>query len=136
MTFPILFHLLTITIYSCTFVSRLCAILVLLVNVTYSMLFTHRHWNTVLLRSMLVYPGAQRWLLKQQGNTFFTWTFSSYDNKNVTGGFGFALLRSVIGWQTLTPFSQPMGSQSKTNLDMLARVFPRLAPVTCIYFEF
>ena len=63
-------HSLSFAYGSCSFVSRLCAILVLLVNVTYSMLFTHRHWSTVLLRSMLVYPGAQRWLPKQQGNTF------------------------------------------------------------------
>ena len=34
------------------------------------------------------------------------------------------------------PLSQPMGSQTKTNHVLAARVFPRLAPVTCICFEF
>ena len=36
----------------------------------------------------------------------------------------------------LMPFSQPMGIQTKTNRIFAARVFPRLAPVTCISFEF
>ena len=36
----------------------------------------------------------------------------------------------------LPPLSQPIRSQTKTNRDLRARVFPRLAPFTCIYFEF
>ena len=47
--------------------------------------------------------------------------------------FGFALLCS--DWlKTLAPLSQP--SKTKTNRDLLARVFPRLTPVACIGFEF
>ena len=36
----------------------------------------------------------------------------------------------------LAPLSQPMEIQTKTNCDTIARVFPRLAPVTCHCFEF
>ena len=32
--------------------------------------------------------------------------------------------------------SQPIRSKTKTNRDLLAPVFPRLAPVICICFEF
>ena len=35
-----------------------------------------------------------------------------------------------------TPLPQPMRSKTKTNRAWLARVFPRLALVTCISFEF
>ena len=45
----------------------------------------------------------------------------------------------LCDWLTkLTPLSQPMGIQTKTNRVLAARVFPRLAPVTCIKicFEF
>ena len=34
------------------------------------------------------------------------------------------------------PFSQPMGSQIKTNRALVARVFPHLTQVTCICFDF
>ena len=34
------------------------------------------------------------------------------------------------------PFSQPIRSKVKTNHDLLARVFPRLAPAACICFGF
>ena len=40
-------------------------------------------------------------------------------------------------WLTkLAPLSQPMGIQTKTNRVLAARVFPRLASVTYICFEF
>ena len=35
----------------------------------------------------------------------------------------------------LAPLSQPMGIQTKTNRVFVARVFPRLAPVACIFFR-
>ena len=35
-----------------------------------------------------------------------------------------------------TALSQPMRRKSKINRDLLARVFSRLAPVTCLCFEF
>ena len=50
--------------------------------------------------------------------------------------FGFALLGLVIGQKNLAPLYQPMRSETKTNRDLLERVFPRLAPLTCICFEF
>ena len=34
------------------------------------------------------------------------------------------------------PPSQPIRCKSKTNRDLVTRVFPRLRPVTCIYFVF
>ena len=41
----------------------------------------------------------------------------------------------LCDWSTkFKPFSQPMESQTKSNRDFLARVFPRLAPVTCTVF--
>ena len=47
---------------------------------------------------------------------------------NVT--FGGSILRSAIGWKNSRPFFQPMRSKPKTNRDLLACVFPRLAPAT------
>ena len=38
--------------------------------------------------------------------------------------------------EKLAPLFQPMSSKTKTNGDMAARVFPRLAPNTCICFDF
>ena len=37
--------------------------------------------------------------------------------------------------KNLAPLSRPIRSKTQTNLDLLTRVFPRLAPVTCICFE-
>ena len=49
----------------------------------------------------------------------------------------FELLRSVIGLEIrLPPPSQPIRSKTKTNRDLVTRVFPRFRPVTCINFEF
>ena len=38
--------------------------------------------------------------------------------------------------KNLAPIYQPIRSKTKRNRDLLARLFPRLAPVTCICFEF
>ena len=44
---------------------------------------------------------------------------------------------SLCDWlKNLAPLSRPIRSKTQTNRDLLARVFPRLAPVTCICFEF
>ena len=44
---------------------------------------------------------------------------------------------SFCDWfEKLATLSQPIGSKTKTNRDLVARVFPPLAPVTCICFEF
>ena len=48
--------------------------------------------------------------------------------------FGFALLSYEI--KNLTPPSQPIRYKTKTNRDLVTRVFPRLASVTHIFFEF
>ena len=46
-------------------------------------------------------------------------------------------ITTLCDWFTkLAPLSQPMAIQTKTNRLLAARVFPRLAPVTCICFEF
>ena len=46
-------------------------------------------------------------------------------------------ITTLCDWLTkLAPLSQPMGIQPKTNRVFAARVFPRLAPVTCICFKF
>ena len=47
-------------------------------------------------------------------------------------------LTTLCDWLIkLTPLSQPMRSKTKTSRDSLARVFPRLAPVTsCISIAF
>ena len=49
--------------------------------------------------------------------------------------FGFALLRSVIGLETRATLSTNQ-IKTKTNRELVTRVFPRLRPVTCIHFEF
>ena len=42
----------------------------------------------------------------------------------------------VCGWlKNLASLSRPIRSKTKTNRDLPVRVFPRLAPVTCIFFE-
>ena len=49
--------------------------------------------------------------------------------------FGFATLCDWL--EKLAPLSQPMGgSKTKTKRDSLTCVFPRLAPVNCICFQF
>ena len=43
---------------------------------------------------------------------------------------------TVCDWlKNLTPLSRPIRSKTKINRDLPARVFPRLAPATCICFE-
>ena len=80
-------------------------------------------------------------------------------SKVIRVSFGFALLRSVIGYKiaplstSLPGFSVSLPREKKredsgnevgatqkcktqTNRDLLARVFPRLTPVACICFVF
>ena len=35
----------------------------------------------------------------------------------------------------LAPLSQPIRCKTKTNRELVTRVFPRFRPVTCVYFE-
>ena len=45
-------------------------------------------------------------------------------------------IATVCDWlKNFAPLSQPIRSKTKTNRDLLARVFPRLARATCICFE-
>ena len=48
--------------------------------------------------------------------------------------FSFAELYDWLA--KLAPLFQPIRNETKINRASLARVFPRLAPVTCISFEF
>ena len=57
-------------------------------------------------------------------------------SKVIRNCFGVTLLRSMIGLKKLAPPSQPIRNKTKTNRDLVARVFSRLAPVTCICFKF
>ena len=62
-----------------------------------------------------------------------------YPNLGINFNFAFALVCSttLCDWLAkLAPFSRPMRSKTKTNRDLFARVFPRLAPVTRVCFEF
>ena len=46
-------------------------------------------------------------------------------------------ITALCDWLTkLAPLSQPIGIQTQTNRVFAARVSPRLAPVTCVCFEF
>ena len=46
-------------------------------------------------------------------------------------------IATLCDWlKNFAPLSQPIRSKTKTNRDLLTRVFPCLAPATCIYFEF
>ena len=48
-----------------------------------------------------------------------------------------ALFTALCDWsRKLTQPSQPIRCKTKTNRGLVTRVFPRLRPVTCIYFEF
>ena len=45
-------------------------------------------------------------------------------------------IATLCDWlKTLAPLPRPIRSKTKTNRDLLARVFPRLARATCICFE-
>ena len=48
----------------------------------------------------------------------------------------FVSLRSVIGLKKFTPPSQPIRCKTKTDRDLVTRVFQPLRPVTCMYFVF
>ena len=39
-------------------------------------------------------------------------------------------------FRKLAPPSKPIRYKTKTNRDLVTRVFPRLRPVTCVYFDF
>ena len=57
---------------------------------------------------------------------------------NVESNFAIALILHgyVLDWlKNLVPFSQPIRSEIKTNPDLLAHIFPRLAPATCSCFK-
>ena len=46
-------------------------------------------------------------------------------------------IATLCDWlKNLAPLSRPIRSKTKTNRDLLARVFPRLAPASRICFEF
>ena len=46
-------------------------------------------------------------------------------------------IATLCDWlKNLAPLSQPVRSKTKTNRDLLARVFPRMVPATCISFAF
>ena len=49
-------------------------------------------------------------------------------------GFAFATLHDWL--RKLSPLFHLIRSKTKTNRDLLARVFPRFASATCNYFEF
>ena len=45
-------------------------------------------------------------------------------------------IATLCDWlKNLAPLSRPIRSKTKTNRDLPVRVFPRLAPATCICFE-
>ena len=45
-------------------------------------------------------------------------------------------IATVPDWlKNLAPLSRPIRSKTKTNRDLPVRVFPRLAPATCICFS-
>ena len=56
--------------------------------------------------------------------------------KVIRESFGFALFRYVIGPEKLFHFFYKSDSRTKTNHDLVARVFPRFRQFYCFYFEF
>ena len=57
-------------------------------------------------------------------------------SKVIRGSFGFALFRYVIGPEKLFHFFYQSDSRTKTNHDLVARVFPRFRQFDCFYFVF
>ena len=57
----------------------------------------------------------------------------SFEPRKVIG-FVFATLHDWL--KKFAPVFHPIRSKTKTNRDLLARVFPRFASATCNYFEF
>ena len=54
----------------------------------------------------------------------------NYVSKVIAQLLWFALLRIVIWLKNLAPLYQPIRSKSKSNRDLLIRVFPRLVSAT------
>lgn len=48
---------------------------------------------------------------------------------------GFASLHSVIGLEKLVPFFQRIGCKTKTNYNLVARVFPSFRQFGCFYIK-
>ena len=72
--------------------------------------------------------GARAWWIR----AVFNWV-----SEVIWNCFGFTLLRlAVIGLKTLAPPAKQIRCKTKTKRDLVACVFPRLALVTCIFFEF
>ena len=57
-------------------------------------------------------------------------------SKVIRESFGFSLFRYVIGPEKLFHFFYQSDSGTKTNHDLVARVFPRFRQFHCFYFEF
>ena len=49
---------------------------------------------------------------------------------------GFCIATLCDWLKNLAQFSQPIRGKTKTNHDLVSRVFPRLAPAICICLEF
>ena len=67
---------------------------------------------------------------KETNRTVFNWV-----SKVITQLLWFCIAMVCDWLKHLTPLSQPIRSKTKTNRDLLARVFPRLVRATCICFE-
>ena len=57
------------------------------------------------------------------------------NGESIPGLLGFALLRSVIGPENSHHSSQPIRCKTKSNRDLVARVFPRFWQFLFFYFE-
>ena len=72
---------------------------------------------------------------KTRGN-FSHSTISNLKSKIIRHRIGFAILCYVIGPENLAPFSQPISCQTKTNRNLVTRVFPRFIQFAHFYFSF
>ena len=75
-----------------------------------------------------------QWQTHQSVNTnrvIFNWV-----SKVIRDCIGFALLCSVSGLENSRHLLSHIRYKTKTNRDLVTRVFPRLRPVTCVYFDF
>ena len=81
-----------------------------------------------LSRSMVQTASLPSYCIFRQASLLHIVSLQSLDNK---------VFRALRDWlKNLAPLSRPIKSNAHVNGNLFVRVFPRLAPVTCICFEF
>ena len=94
--------------------------------------------NCTILVSLYMFLCGNPWAILVVSNAILTRLNRAIFNRvsKVYPGLHWFCFTSLCDWsRKLAPSSQPIRCKTKTNRDLVTRVFPRLTPFTCICFE-